>query len=932
MKRFFAITMAVVFCILLAVCTSAITVDFDNGAMGYASIGGHTANGVVENGVLTFDMTDADPQIYINRAYDPVKSPYGVVNADKCKQIEIRFATEITSGTLEIFFTSKNPEDGSWFCKPWEKGDTSEQGYVANSRKYKFETTGSLDDFVTLTIDRDDVPYWKGIVTSLRIDPDSGKGKKFALDYVKFPGEEPEPTPDPDPEPETPVTPEKPQWVLDEEKLYGECLLFDDFESYAIDSVPSTVYYSKAGSTGMAPADQCKSYKVVNGKGTNTTKVVELISKGSYKYPFISVGYKLEEQGEFTMLMDAYTEVETANKWAFHNGFTCDPAVTGDNRYRDESNTIAANRWQSPMAVHGTNEKPNLVSVNYFRFGGSNLLENETIYLDNIRAYFKPYMYATVNAGGAEGTVPEISFVENGYITFPECTLTYEGFTFDGWKTNLSGNVYKAGEKLAVGSAKDITITATWSKFRPVLVRKNSIRTTGSAQGMRFAGYVTDENKADADEYGFIVTTAELLGDNQLVFGENTSETSGVSPDGVKYIYGAAYDKEGGIDKIYATDGSIFGSAYWKNIQGSFFAGVLTGIPMGEYETKMVVRPYAKVGGNYSYGDASTRSIRDIAQNAYDDGNREEYVMNILNSTKNLPNKTVCFFGDSITQNGTYIKELFQVYLDSDKEMGRIEMYNVGIPGDTASGGLNRIDSELMGYNPDIVVIMFGMNDISGGNYKKGEYNEEIEARRQAQLDAYEGNMRAIVDKLLGYGVEVILCTPTPYDDVTDTVYERSVGLAKCAEIIKEIAKEKDLEVVDHFGNMYPICSQKYISSDFVHPNTLGHHLMAQSIMYSLGYIDEMETDVAMTKFDEGNTTRHTLGYNYQMMLMVERTITSQGYTELEAKKQRAAELRDAQTSDHWKWIYQNYIDNIGRADEMREDVIQATEELSYKN
>ena len=926
MKRLFGMTVALVMCAVLAVCACAITVDFDDGAMGYASIGGHTANGKVENGVLTFDMTDADPQIYINRPYDPVKSPYGVVNADKCKQIEIRFATEITSGTLEIFFTSKNPEDGSWFCKPWEKGDTSEQSYVANSRKYKFETSGSLDDFVTLTIDRDDVPYWKGIVTSFRIDPDSGKGKKFALDYVKFPGEEPEPTP----EPETPAVPVKPQWVLEEEKLYGECLLFDDFESYALESVPSTVYYSKAGSTGMAPADQCKSYKIVNGTGTNTTKVVELISKGSYKYPFISVGYKLEEPGEFIMLMDAYTEVETAQKWAFHNGFTCNPAASGDNRYRDETNVITAKRWQTPMAVHGTNEKPNLVSVDYFRFGGSNLLEDEKIYLDNIRAYFKPYIYATVNAGGAEGTVPEICFVKNSVLTLPECTLTKEGYTFDGWKNSIDSKIYKAGEKLSTGDADSLTITAVWSKFRPVTIRKNSIRTQGK-QGMRFAGYITNENKADADEYGFIVTRKSLLGDNQLVFGTNTSDTSGTSPDGVKYVYGAAYNKEKGIDEVYATDGSVFGSAYWKDVEGVFFTGVLTEIGEPAYQDKLVVRAYAKVGDNYSYGDEIVRSIRDIAQNAYDDGNREEYVMNILNKTKNLPNKTVCFFGDSITQNGTYIKELFQVYLDSDKEMGRIEMYNVGIPGDTAAGGLNRIDSELMGYNPDIVAIMFGMNDISGGNYKKGEYSEEIEARRQAQLDQYEANMRAIVDKLLGYGVEVILCTPTPYDDVTDTVYERSVGLAKCAEIIKEIAKEKDLKVVDHFGNMYPICSQKYISNDFVHPNTLGHHLMAQSFMYSLGYIDEMETDVAMTKFDEDNAARHTLGYNYQMMLMVERTVTSQGYTELEAKKQRAAELQAAQTNDHWRWIYQNYIDNIGRAAEMLEEVIQATEELSYK-
>ena len=709
MKKILSISLIFTLLMAFAMCVSAVSVEFDeDGQLGYASAEGNVENVVVKDGTLTFDVAEGgDAQVYIRRAYNEVVSPYGVVNADMSKEIEIRFATNVKSGSFIIYFTSINPEDGSWYCRPYSSSDTSEQSYMANVRRVDFETSGNLDDFVTVKIGRSDVPYWKGIVTSLRINAAIPVGSTISIDYIRFTGDEPEPQPEPE-------VHEKTQMILDEEKLYGECILFDDFESYELNDVPSVVYYSNAGLNAMHGADQLASYKVVTDIGGNKTKLLELVSAGAtWKYPMLNVAYVLEEKGEFTMLMDAYTEVETAISWCFHNGYSAtgvDPS-TGP-RYRDNTNLVTCNKWQTPKSVHGTSEIAGLTSVDYFRYGAYNLDEGEKVYIDNIRAYFKPYIFATVEAGGAEGDVPEISFVKNGVITFPECNLVKEGYKFAGWKNNINNNVYLAGQKMEVGDAAEITFTATWSKFRPVLVRKSSIRTDNGAQGMRFSGYVTNENRQQADEYGFIVSTESLLKGNQLVFGENTSETDGVSPDGVKYVYGVAYDKEKGVDIVYATSGEVFGSAYWADIEGYFFTGILTDIPESGYEEKIVIRPYARVGEVYSYGDPLKRSIRDIAQNAYDNGVREEYVMNILEATKNLPNKKVCFFGDSITHDGTFIKELYQHYLNSDKEMGRVEMYNVGISGDRASQALKRVDDELMYYDPDIVVMMFGMNVI----------------------------------------------------------------------------------------------------------------------------------------------------------------------------------------------------------------------------
>lgn len=936
MKRMFGLVLAFLLCFVLGVCACAYSVEFNKaGDLEGWVVGTHMGNSKVENGMLTFDILQRDPQLYLNnRAYDLNTKKGGIVNGDECKSIEIRFATTVTKGYIEVFFTSVNPETGEYISRPYKQGDTEPGAYTKTSKQYPFTGTGSMDDFITLTIDRTQNAYWKGIISTIRLDmTDDQQGHKFAVDYIRFNGGDlGQQEPEPEPEPEVPVVPVKTQKILDEEKQYGECLFFDDFESYKVGAVPTSVYYANKSGVTMTKADQCASYEVVTGIGGNDTKLMKLVSTGSYKYPFLSIGYRLEDKGEVTLLLDGYTDNLSARKWTFHVTFSA--SVThADSRYRVEPVAVEKSKWQSAQTVVGTIEKEGLTSMNSFRFGASNVDKDEVIYIDNIRAYFKPYLHATVNAGGAEGTVPEISFVQNSSITFPQCNLTKEGYTFDGWKTNLGSKIYMPGEKLNVGLNKNITITAVWCKFKPVTVRKNSIRTDAGLQGMRFAAYVTRENKEQADEYGFIVAVASVLGDKPLMFGENTSDNAGVTPDGVRYMYGAAFNKEKGIDKIYATNGEIFSSAYWKEIEGIYYAGILTGIPEAAFSERIVVRPYARVGDTYSYGETITRSVRDIAQNAYDNGSREDYVMNILNKTKNLPNTKVCFFGDSITHSGKFIRELYEHYLKSDKEMGRLEMYNVGISGDTASGALARIDDDLMYYDPDIVVIMLGMNDIKGGLYKKGmTVTESIEQQRKEMHDKYESEMTQIFEKLAGYGVEVIICTPTPYDDITDTVYERSVGLAKCAEFLREYAKEHNLKLIDHFANIYPkYTSGKYIQSDFVHPNDLGHHLMAESVMYSLGYIDEMQVDKEMTTFDDDNFALHEINYNFQMMSMVERSLRRESLTTREQKMARAEQLKENQTSSHWKWIYQNYIDTVDKAIETREDIIRRAEELSYK-
>ena len=104
----------VVTCLMTVFCVCAKDYEFNtNGVLEISGYDTHISNVAIKDGVLSFTTTGTDPQLYINNAYNVETKTGGVVNADKVKQIEIRFATTSTKGAFEIYFWSVNPDDGS---------------------------------------------------------------------------------------------------------------------------------------------------------------------------------------------------------------------------------------------------------------------------------------------------------------------------------------------------------------------------------------------------------------------------------------------------------------------------------------------------------------------------------------------------------------------------------------------------------------------------------------------------------------------------------------------------------------------------------------------------------------------------------------------------------------------------------------------------
>lgn len=205
---------------------------------------------------------------------------------------------------------------------------------------------------------------------------------------------------------------------------------------------------------------------------------------------------------------------------------------------------------------------------------------------------------------------------------------------------------------------------------------------------------------------------------------------------------------------------------------------------------------------------------------------------------------TICFFGDSITEAGLWESEIFSYFVDNFNEK-RIKVYNCGSGGDTSTDALERVYGECLAFSPSYVAVMFGMNDV-GRQYYENDEPENLKMRDVA-LEKYKKSMASVAEIITSSGAELILCTPTRYDDFDKTsatpINAVNDGLEKCAEFVRELAEKYNCMLVDFHKEMlqFTKLSERIINDDRVHPNAYGHHLMAQVFLKTLGLTDKID-------------------------------------------------------------------------------------------
>jgi lysophospholipase L1-like esterase len=71
----------------------------------------------------------------------------------------------------------------------------------------------------------------------------------------------------------------------------------------------------------------------------------------------------------------------------------------------------------------------------------------------------------------------------------------------------------------------------------------------------------------------------------------------------------------------------------------------------------------------------------------------------------------VVFLGDSNTRANSFI-DLVEAYSILLFPKRRVSFFNVGIGGDTAEGGADRFDRDVLSKDPTVVFVTYGVNDL----------------------------------------------------------------------------------------------------------------------------------------------------------------------------------------------------------------------------
>ncbi len=191
---------------------------------------------------------------------------------------------------------------------------------------------------------------------------------------------------------------------------------------------------------------------------------------------------------------------------------------------------------------------------------------------------------------------------------------------------------------------------------------------------------------------------------------------------------------------------------------------------------------------------------------------------------KNMPVTIVCL-GDSVT--GVYYHsgsrraypELVELGLHKQFPKTELHVINAGKSGGSTEDALARLQSDVLDHKPNLVTVMFGLNDMVS-----------------LPLEKYVENLTQLTEHIKASGAEVLICTPNSIEELSN---RPPVKLAKYVARVRTVCKTKKLPLVD-IHNVFEAIHRKsgsefsLLLSDEIHPNMDGHKLIASQIIQAI--------------------------------------------------------------------------------------------------
>lgn len=195
---------------------------------------------------------------------------------------------------------------------------------------------------------------------------------------------------------------------------------------------------------------------------------------------------------------------------------------------------------------------------------------------------------------------------------------------------------------------------------------------------------------------------------------------------------------------------------------------------------------------------------------------------------------TVVFLGDSVTAARTYGK-VIENYTLLRYPARRVHFHNAGWGGDTAAGGLKRLERDVLAKGATVLTVAYGVNDIGWGT-------KADEAHRKLYVDS----IRGIVERCKARGVRVYICSAAITAEDPDRA-ERGFLQAMCDEgmaaarslgehaiDVQRAMRKIQRDVLRANESAKPQDRQSLHTSDGIHLNDLGQLAMAFAILKGL--------------------------------------------------------------------------------------------------
>ena len=195
-------------------------------------------------------------------------------------------------------------------------------------------------------------------------------------------------------------------------------------------------------------------------------------------------------------------------------------------------------------------------------------------------------------------------------------------------------------------------------------------------------------------------------------------------------------------------------------------------------------------------------------------------------SLKQGKSRTIVFFGDSITRQGSTENGFIRILQDdlNAKQDNSTQLINAGIGGNKVTDLFLRFNEDVLSKNPDEVVIWIGINDVWHTDRGTG-----------TDLNKFSSFYQKMIDQLKARNIRVILCTPGVIGELNDHSNPHDGLLNAFSKSIRKLATDNNCELIDfrkefqdyEIKNNVNNEAKGILTTDGVHLNSQGNQFVA---------------------------------------------------------------------------------------------------------